>query len=99
MLQGNDKQSPKTSTSKTQTKTFIMKLTTSFLLSLVTLLSSLAPVTAAESSQGKLSTAESSQCKRPDKPNIIFILTDAQGYGDLARHGHPLLRTPHTDRL
>ena len=86
-----------------------MKLTTSFLLSLVTLLSSLAPVTAAESSQGKLSTAESSQGKlstaessqgkRPDKPNIIFILTDDQGYGDLARHGHPLLRTPHTDRL
>ena len=22
-------------------------------------------------------------------PNIIFILTDDQGYGDLARHGHP----------
>ena len=33
------------------------------------------------------------------QPNIIFILTDDQGYGDLARHGHPLLKTPHTDRL
>ena len=33
------------------------------------------------------------------KPNIIFILTDDQGYGDLGRHGHPLLKTPHTDRL
>lgn len=33
------------------------------------------------------------------QPNIIFILTDDQGYGDLARHGHPLLQTPHTDRL
>ena len=33
------------------------------------------------------------------KPNIIFILTDDQGYGDLARHGHPLLKTPHADRL
>jgi arylsulfatase A-like enzyme len=32
-------------------------------------------------------------------PNIIFILTDDQGYGDLGRHGHPLLKTPHTDRL
>jgi len=32
-------------------------------------------------------------------PNIIFILTDDQGYGDLSCHGHPILRTPHLDRL
>ena len=25
----------------------------------------------------------------PVKPNIIFILTDDQGYGDLSAHGHP----------
>jgi arylsulfatase A-like enzyme len=34
-----------------------------------------------------------------EKPNILFILTDDQGYGDLGRHGHPSLETPNMDRL
>jgi arylsulfatase A-like enzyme len=34
-----------------------------------------------------------------ERPNVVFILTDDQGYGDLGRHGHPLLKTPHMDRL
>ncbi|VGO18727.1 arylsulfatase [Pontiella sulfatireligans] len=33
------------------------------------------------------------------KPNIIFILSDDQGYGDLGRHGHPTLKTPNLDRM
>ena len=33
------------------------------------------------------------------KPNIIFILTDDQGYGDFSAHGNPILQTPHLDRL
>jgi arylsulfatase len=33
------------------------------------------------------------------KPNIIFILTDDQGYGDLSCHGNPVLQTPNIDRL
>lgn len=35
--------------------------------------------------------------KRP--PDVVVILTDDQGYGDLACHGNPLLRTPHLDDL
>src|SRR5688572_28840737 len=35
----------------------------------------------------------------PEKPNIIFILTDDQGYGDFSAHGNPILRTPNLDRL
>ena len=34
-----------------------------------------------------------------EKPNIIFILTDDQGYGDVARHGHPVLESPNMDQM
>ena len=33
------------------------------------------------------------------RPNIILILTDDQGYGELSCHGHPWLSTPHLDQL
>jgi len=33
------------------------------------------------------------------RPNVILIITDDQGYGDLSAHGNPILKTPHLDRL
>lgn len=33
------------------------------------------------------------------KPNVILIMTDDQGYGDLSCHGNPILKTPVLDQL
>lgn len=33
------------------------------------------------------------------RPNVILIVTDDQGYGDMSCHGNPWLDTPHLDRL
>lgn len=36
---------------------------------------------------------------QPAQPNIIFVLTDDQGYGDISAHGNPILKTPNIDQL
>lgn len=36
---------------------------------------------------------------RADKPNVVIVITDDQGYGDLSCHGNPVLKTPEIDKL
>ena len=55
----------------------------------------------ADSSDGGISfknrTLEAGVCRR--KPNVIYIMTDDQGYGDVGCYGQKLIRTPNLDRM
>ncbi|MCZ6671703.1 MAG: arylsulfatase [Verrucomicrobia bacterium] len=33
------------------------------------------------------------------RPNVIVVMTDDQGYGELSVHGNPILKTPNLDKL
>ena len=39
------------------------------------------------------------QAAEPRRPNVVYVMTDDQGYGDIAALGNRVVRTPHLDRL
>jgi arylsulfatase A-like enzyme len=45
------------------------------------------------------SSEETAEAAPPQKPNIIFILADDLGYGDLSTYGQTNFETPNLDRL
>ena len=44
-------------------------------------------------------TASMALAQSVQGPNVIVVITDDQGYGDLSVHGNPVLETPSMDRL
>jgi arylsulfatase A-like enzyme len=61
----------------------MMRRTLSFVVVLVAILASLSAGTACA----------------VERPNVVLVMTDDQGMGDLAAHGHPKLETPTLDQL
>ena len=53
------------------------------------------PSASAETNQASVALAT----RKPSRPNVIFILADDLGWGDLSCYGRPDYRTPNIDRL
>ena len=54
---------------------------------------SLALIAISSTGTALASTSHTSQ------PNVVIVITDDQGYGDLSVHGNPIVKTPNIDKL
>ena len=45
------------------------------------------------------SSSSAAEKPAPQRPNVLVVVTDDQGYGELSCHGNPVLQTPNLDRL
>ncbi len=43
--------------------------------------------------------APAAPAELPSRPNVLLVLSDDQGWGDVGYNGHPYIRTPHLDAL
>ena len=43
--------------------------------------------------------ASAQSARTKDKPNVVLVMTDDQGYGDMGCHGNDVIVTPNLDRL
>lgn len=48
---------------------------------------------------GAIGAAGTTNAAQSRRPNVILVITDDQGYGDLSIHGNPDLSTPNLDRV
>src|SRR5687767_15475148 len=46
-----------------------------------------------------VSWADHSRADADERPNVLLVITDDQGYGDFSLHGNPTLKTPNIDAL
>jgi arylsulfatase A len=46
-----------------------------------------------------VASSAAAESRVPDRPNVVILLADDLGYGDLACYGNPEARTPNLDRL
>ncbi|MCG5051774.1 MAG: arylsulfatase [Myxococcales bacterium] len=65
----------------------------------LTILSSLAAFSGCASARRSDTKAAAPRTSAPRKPNVVFVLVDDLGYGQLGAYGQKLIATPHLDRM